>query len=256
MGCRQNFMALAMAMLICSCASEPLSSAKVPPFEGVAFVTPEDLPELTRPESETEVLDRNIYAGAAAGTVGGAAVGAAVCGPVLYGPCVAIMSWYGLVAGTAGGAVLGLYNYSGLSETDSAYVAEVLSRIDANRNFHGELSKQVERQVPSIIIAIPEEADIQVIVRVSRINFIEVEKELISTELYGTMVLAWAQGSGEQTYREFFSAAASAKDIDDLIADDGRLIESVIDGCLSQLAEQMSSRLLQLQYARAEGAAM
>jgi hypothetical protein len=255
-GCREIFWTLATALVICSCVSQPPTSARVPPFEDVAFVTAKDLPELTQLESETKFIENHMYAGAAVGTVGGAMIGAGACGPVLYGPCVVIMSWYGLVAGTTGATVLGLHNYSGLSETDSAYVEEILLRFESKRNIHSKLSEEVEGQVPVYLLDIPENADIQIVVRVSRINFIEDDNELIRTELYGTIILAWAQESGEQAYREIFSATATPKDIDDLIADDGRLLESAIDQCLSQLANQMSSRLLELQQAGLEGTAM
>lgn len=251
----RKFMALMLALLLCSCASRPPPSAKVPPFEDVAFVTLEDVPELAQLESETEVVEQKMYAGAAVGTVGGAAIGAAACGPVLYGPCILIASWYGLVAGTTGGAVLGFYNYSGLSETDSAYFEEVLLRIEAKRNINRQLTKDVEGQLPSNLIALPQDADIQVVVRVSRINFVEVDKELISTQVYGTMVVAWVHASGEQSYRELFTTTAPAKNIDDLLANDGRLLEGAIDECLLQLAEQISSRLIQLKRERTEGAA-
>jgi len=250
MACGRMFITLMMALLLCSCASEPPASAKVPPFENVAFVTPEDIPNLAQLESESEVVEKHMYAGAAVGTMGGAAIGAAACGPVFYGPCVLIASWYGLVAGTSGGIVLGLYNYSGLSDTDSAYFEEVLLRIEAKRSTNRKLTSDLERQFPSNLIALPQDADIQVVVRVSRINFVKVDKELISTQVYGTMVIAWAQASGEQSYRELFTTTAPAKDIDDLLADDGRLLERAIDECLFQLAEQMSSRLIQLKRER------
>ena len=253
MGLRQTFAILVIAMLVCSCALEPSTSEKVPDFESIAFVTPDNLPKITLTESESAAFGKQLQAGAALGTVGGAAVGAATCGPVFYGPCLAIMSWYGLVAGTTGGAILGLYSYTGLSDTDTAYITEVLSKIDANRNFHQDLSKRVEQAIPAELIATPEVADVQVVVRVSRIAFTEVERELVITQLHGTMVIAWAQDPGESTYRELFAAETPARDIDELIANDGRLLESAIDECLMQLAEQMSLSLIRLEHLAMRG---
>ena len=244
MGRSVKLVVFATAVLfLFSCAPQAPSPAKAPPFKSIAFVTSQDLPELARFESETEVVDRHIKAGAAAGTLGGVAVGAAACGPVLYGVCVAIMSWYGLVAGSIGGAALGLYNYSGLSDTDTAYIELVLSGIDDRRDFHSDLRKQVELRVSTETIADPQDADIQIVVWVNQISFIEVEKELISTEMYGAMILARTQEPNAQPYKEFFTAKASVKDIDDLIAGDGQLLESAIDECLSEMAELMSHRL-------------
>lgn len=244
MGCGVKLVVLATAaLLLLSCASQAPSPAQAPQFKSIAFVTSKDLPELTRPESESEVVERHVYAGAAAGTVGGAAVGAVACGPVLYGVCIAIMSWYGLVAGSVGGAALGLYDHSGLSYTDSAYVELVLAGIDDRRDFHSDLRKQVILRIPAETIVAPQDADIQIVVRVNQISFIEIEKELISTEMYAAMILARAQEPEEQTYREVFAAKAPAKDIDDLIAGDGQLLESAIDECLSEIAKLMSNRL-------------
>jgi len=230
-------------LLLFSCASQPPISATAPPVKSIAFITSKDLPSLKRPDSRTEVAKKHAYGGAAAGTAGGAAVGAIACGPVFYGACVAIVSWYGLVVGSVGGTALGLHNYSGLSDTDSAYVDQVLFEIGSRRNFHGDLQKQVRIRVLAESIAAPQDAEFQVAVWVSQINFIEVEKELISTEMHGTMILARAQEPNEQPYEEVFTASAAKKDIDDLIAGDGHLLESAIDECLSEIAKLMSSRL-------------
>lgn len=245
------FMLATAALLLCSCASHTPNSEKTALFESVAFVTAKDLPELTRPGAEREAVDANVKSGAAAGALGGAAIGAAACGPVLYGGCLAIMSWYGLVVGSVGGAAVGLYNYSGLSYTDSAYVEEVLSGISDRRDFHVDLRTQVERNVPAEALADPQEADAQIVVLINQISFIEVEDELVSTQVQGAMTLSQAQAPDEQPYRESFMARTSAKDIDDLIAGDGQLLESEIDECLSEIADLMGNRL---EWLRVEGA--
>ena len=74
MGFRQGLTTLVTTIFIWSCASAPPPSDRVPPFERVAFVTPEDLPELTLDESKSEFIDKTIYPSAALGTVGGAAI--------------------------------------------------------------------------------------------------------------------------------------------------------------------------------------
>ena len=148
MSCSKLAVFATAAMILVSCTSQPPTSAKAPPFKSVALVTREDIPELTRSETQSEVVEKHVYGGAAVGTIGGAAIGAAACGPIFYGACVAIMSWYGLVAGSAGGAALGLYSYSGLSDT------------------------------------------------VDLINFKEVDREFVSAEVYGTMILARTQEPG------------------------------------------------------------
>ena len=233
-------------LLLASCASRSPISAEAPPVKSISFVTAKDFRELTRSESESEFVEQHISAGAAAGAVGGAAVGAAACGPVFYGACIAIMSWYGLAAGSAGGAALGHYSYSGLSDTDSAYVEQVLSEINGRRDFDTDLSRQVRLRVPADSIAAPQDAEYQVVVWVNQISFTEIEKELVRTQLHGTMIVARAQESDGQPYRELFTTEASAKDIDDLIAGDGRLLENAIDECLVGVAVLMEERLEQM----------
>lgn len=236
----------AATLLLTSCTSQSAISAKAPPVKSISFVTAKDFRELTHSESESEFVEQHISTGAAAGALGGAAVGAAACGPVFYGACVAILSWYGLAAGSAGGAALGHYNYTGLSDTDSAYVEQVLSGINSRRDFDSDLSDQVRLRVPADSIAAPQDAEYQVVVWVNQINFTEVEKELVSTQLHGTMILARAPGSKEQSYRELFTAESPAKDIDDLIAGDGQLLENAIDECLVGIALLMEDRLEQM----------
>jgi hypothetical protein len=243
---KQMYSAPIIALLLCSCAAEPPVAEKVPVFERIAIVTLEDIPELSLSDSESEVIERSVYGGAAAGTVGGAAIGAAACGPVLYGPCVAIMSWLGLVAGSTGGAAIGLYNYSGLSETDAAYVADVLARIDAEIDFHIGLSDQLTRQIPPQLISPLEDAEVQAVIGVSGVNFLEIKNELVRTELYGTLILTWIEGAEEQAYTRLYKAEAPLKDIDELIADDGILLEVLIEQCLNEIAAEMGSTIIAL----------
>jgi hypothetical protein len=173
--------------------------------------------------------------------------GAAACGPVLYAPCMIIMSGYGLIAGTAGGAAAGLFNYSGLSRTDAAYMSDVLSRIASDRNLQTELGDDVRHRLATGSITTAADANIQVIVRLNQVRFVEIERDLVSTRLQGSMVVGWMDDSGEQTYLTDYAAEYPATDIDDLIANDGRLLESALEQCLADLARQMGSRLIRLQ---------
>jgi len=251
MGCCMRLLACATAIsLVVSCASQSPIPSGPPPVRSIAFVTSKDLPELTR--SETEEIEKHVSTGAAVGVVGGAAVGAAACGPVFYGACVAIASWYGLLAGSVSGAAIGLYSYTGLSETDAAYVDQVLVDIGSRRDFHNDLRKQVESDVSADAIVDLPDADYQVFVRVNLIRFVQGEKEQISTKLAGTIVLARSRESEEETHREIFVAETSPQDIDDLIAGNGQLLESEIDECLSRIADLMSDRLEEMLVAGSE----
>jgi len=255
MGYRRTLILLAIGVFLCSCGSQLSLSESVPPFESIAFVTETDIPELAGPESMPEAIEPPIYTGAVLGTMGGAIAGAAACGPVLYTPCVLIMSWYGTVAGSVGGAAFAHYNYSGLSDTDAAYITEVLATIDKKRDLNHDLAGLVEKQIPSETVAAPQDANVQVIVRLIRIYFTEVDKNLISTQATGAMIVAWTDDAGEQTAMKAFVSQASTNDIDDLIAEDGRLLESTIDRYLLNLAGQMSSTLMQLRNNTSEAAA-
>lgn len=247
MSCKRHLFAMVIVVLACACATGTRQASKVPPFNTVAFVTPADIPDLANVESESEFVDEYVNAGAAIGTMGGMLAGAAACGPVLYAPCMIIMSGYGLLAGTAGGAATGLFNYTGLSRTDAAYMSDVLSRIASDRNLQSELGDNVRRRLTAGSISTAADASIQVIVRLKQVRFVESERELVSTRLHGSMVVAWIGESGEQTYLTDYAAEYPATDIDDLIANDGQLLESALEQCLADLALQMGSRLIRLQ---------
>ncbi len=236
-----------MLVCCCSCAAGPPGAATPPRFEHIAVVTPQDIPELAGPESWSKAVGEPASAGAGMGTVGGALVGAATCGPVLYGACVAIMSWYGLVAGTVGGTAVGLFNYSGLSDTDRAYLEEILRRFAGERAFRGYLGKQLEQRIDPHMVAPPGDADVHVFARLSRIDFAKASGDLVQMQVFAEMTLASSQASGEETYSDTFSLQASPRDIDDLIADDGALLESELDNCIAEIAEQMLARLSQMQ---------
>lgn len=247
MSCERHLFALSIVLLASSCASGTRQAPQLPPFNTVAFVTPSDIPDLASLESESEYVDEYVNAGAAIGTMGGMLAGAAACGPVLYAPCMIIMSGYGLIAGTAGGAATGLFNYSGLSRTDAAYMSDVLSRIASDRDLQAELGDAVRHRLAAGSITTAADASIQVIVRLNQVRFLEVERELVGTRLHGSMVVAWIDESGEQTYLTDYAADYAATDIDDLIANDGQLLESALEQCLSDLALHMGSELIRLQ---------
>lgn len=243
---------LVMMVFCCSCAAGPPGAATVPRFEHIAFVTPQDIPELAGLESRSAAVGEPAAAAAGMGTVGGALVGAAICGPVLYGACVAIMSWYGLVAGTVGGTAVGLFNYSGLSDTDRAYLEEILRRLAEERALRGYLSKQLERRIDPRMVAPPGDANVHVFARVSRIDFTKASGDVVQMRVVAEMTLASSKASEEETYSDSFSLQASPRDIDDLIADDGALLESVLDVSLAAIAEQMVERLAQMQIAASD----
>ncbi|NNE35037.1 MAG: hypothetical protein HKN13_07375, partial [Rhodothermales bacterium] len=136
-----------------------------------------------------------------------------------------------------------LYSYSGLSDTDSAYMDLVLSGVDDKRDFHRDLDNTLKGMLPAEVITAPQDADIQIAVWVNRINFVEIERELVSAEMYGTMILARTEEPGEQLYMEIFIAKSAAQNIDNLIAGDGQLLESAIDECLAEIAKLMSASL-------------
>lgn len=247
MSYKRHLFAVGIVVLACACASDTRQALRIPPFNTVAFVTPADIPNLADVESESEYVDEYVNAGAAIGTMGGMLAGAAACGPVLYAPCMIIMSGYGLLAGAAGGAATGLFNYSGLSRTDAAYMSDVLSRIESDRDLQAELGDDVRHTLSAGSITTAADANIQVIVRLNQVRFEEVERELVGTRVYGSMVVAWIDEAGEQTYLTDYAAEYPATDIDDLIADDGELLEHALSECLEDLALQMGSRLIRLQ---------
>ena len=217
----------------------------VPTFNHIAIVNAETLASLNRRASELEYFEQSVGTGAAVGTVGGAIVGAAVCGPVMYGVCLAGFGFYGLLAGTVSGSVYGLYSYTGLSESDTAYVNETMSWLERERNFQQELSTQFELHVPPIIQASPEKADMQVIVRLDRIEFIQGSGDTVQTRVNTSVIFSRMVEQESTTHTHHFSFESAAEDIDNLIAGDGERMAIVIEELIAQLASEMSTTLLQ-----------
>lgn len=233
-------------LLLCSCATSSPEISSLPKFDSIAIINASTFAELDRPERESERIEKGIKTGAVVGSLGGAVVGASACGPVLYGACVIGFGAYGFMAGTFTGVAYGHYSFAGLSTTDIAYLDEVMSRLEHERNLGQELSKQLELRIPSDAMALPESADIQVVVRLEHIEFSRDSKDFIRSKFVASMVLAWQQGQGSATYARQFAAESPAEDIDELIADDGKRFAVEIDRCFAQLASEMSAVLLQL----------
>ena len=154
--------------------------------------------------------------------------------------------FYGLLAGTVSGSVYGLYSYNGLSVSDTAYVTEIMSWLERERNFQQELSTQFELHIPPAFEASPEKADIQVIVRLDGIGFIQGSGDTIQTRANASMVLSWMVEEESTTHIQHFSFESAAEDIDNLIAGDGDRMASVIEELIAQLVAEMSTALLQL----------
>jgi hypothetical protein len=237
---------LPVVVLQCSCATQPPEVIPAPTFNQIAIVNAETLASLNLPASESEHFEQSVETGAAVGTVGGAIVGAAVCGPVMYGVCLAGFGFYGLLAGSVSGSVYGLYSYTGLSESDTAYVNETMSWLEHERNFQQELSTQFELQIPLELQASPEKAYMQVIVRLDRVEFIQGSGDTVQTRANASMVFSWMVEQASTTHTHHFSFESTAEDIDNLIAGDGERLAIVLEKLIAQLASEMSTTLLQL----------
>ncbi|MDH3639804.1 MAG: glycine zipper family protein [Gammaproteobacteria bacterium] len=198
-----------------------------------------------RPESGFDRASEGAGTGAAVGTVGGAVIGAAACGP-FWGLCAPAFAMYGAIAGTVAGS---MYGFTGLSETDSSYVNEVMSRLDQERDFQKELSSQLDTRIPQEMKATPDSADVQVIVQLNRIEFIQRSEEHIQTQAVATLTFGSARRQASTMYGQEFRATSPARDIDELLADDGIGFADAIDDCVAQLSSEMGAALTQLRSA-------
>jgi hypothetical protein len=147
---------------------------------------------------------------------------------------------------TAGAA----YGFSGISKEDALYINEAVSQLDQQHDFQQELLDQLERQLPEAVQATPEQANVQVVVQLVQIDFVQRSGDNILLSAQGSMFLGWNVSETAQTSRRFeFSVGTEEKDIDAWLADDGRQLGAGIRECIAELANTISTKLLQIQSA-------
>jgi|GEM_PF-5211892 len=246
-----TLIAYLLSLFLSSCAqtSRTITTGTPPQFENLALIASERLPGIERADSHIERAVEGIRPGATVGTMGGVVVGSAACGPWLFPICVLQFGLLGLLAGgVAGGA---LYSTTGLSEVDALYVNEALSRIDQERDFQQELIAHLELQLPPEIQSTPEQADVQVLAGLARINFIQRSRDEIQIEIFGLLAFSWEiENKHFATHTIGFKAGSKKEDIDTWLANDSKMFEVAIEEGIAELSSKMTSALLMLQRER------
>jgi hypothetical protein len=147
----------------------------------------------------------------------------------------------GGVAGMFGGAV---YGFSGLSDIDALYLNEALTFLDRERDLQDALITQVERAMPSELLAHPELASAHVIVRLVQIDFIQGSKTRINMKAVASLTVARQNGESDPPTTSEFGAESKELELDTLLANDASELNAVIDGFVADLSTQISKELL------------
>jgi hypothetical protein len=171
----------------------------------------------------------------------GAGIVALYCGP-FYFVCLGIVA---AASATAAGRIGGVnYGFSGVSEKDAHELDESLSRLDGELELHQELLARLQNQLPTTVLAPPESADVQVVVHLDRIDFVQRSGSNIRLEATGLMILGWSSGDASVSSAPLeFSTRTDDRDIDAWLANDGVQLGESIDDCIAKLADAMTTKL-------------
>lgn len=241
-------------LLLASCASPP--ERETTPFQTVAIVPAEYLTAVGRAESKTdratEGAGKGALGGIAVGTAAGLVLVSSMCGPAA-GLCGAalfpVVLLSGVAVGTAGGM---LYGLKGVSHTDALYVNEALSSLDEKHDFQQELIAAIQTRLRPDVQAEPGVADVRVVAKLDRIDFVQHSADDIRIKAKGSMTFDRRDASYDQSMDQMtFEAESGQHDIDTWLADDGRELGAAIERCIVDLSAEMSSTLMRLSAASA-----
>jgi hypothetical protein len=171
---------IALITSLASCASSALKPELEVYFTSIALVSPQDVLDATQPRTRGDKAQEGAGKGLAAGTVGGAAVGALACGPFLYGLCVTALMGAGMLAGGATGA---LYGFSGFPKDVARKLEHNVEALSRQQDLQSSLVDHIRQQVPSEMLTEPETAEIQAVLVIENVEFIKAKGKvhLVST---------------------------------------------------------------------------
>lgn len=212
-------------------------------FSTVALVSPLDIVEVATPETGTERMLQGASVGSAGVGLGGMLVGAAACGPYLYGLCVVGIGMAGMMAGGIGGA---LYGFSGMSADDSMKLEQRMTVLMQERNLQSDLIAKLRAELPAAMLAEPDVADVQVIMSFERFEFSSVGD---AVRMEAKVRLQYATDGSDQRPEEgfrSFKVRSGESQLDDWLAADNTALVDAIDECIDLAAHDMETLLREL----------
>ncbi len=217
---------LAIALTSCSAPPPPQKSLGDRRFTSVALISPADILSVTAGDTRADRVKEGVGVGAASGSLGGMLVGAAACGPYLYGLCVMGLGAAGLLAGGAGGAI---YGYTGISGSKAEGLAQRVSDIHSDRDLQTWLVDSVLQRLPPEMLAEPAAAEVQVVLTIEKIEFNKLEGK-VHVE---TTVMAAFESTESRRVPEYgsrlFTGQSGGFRLEELLDQDSSSMKSAVD---------------------------
>jgi uncharacterized membrane protein len=210
-------------------------------FSSIALISPADILSVTTADPRSDKLKQGVGTGVTSGSLGGMLVGAAACGPYLYGLCVIGIGAAGFIAGGASGAI---YGFSGLSDSSARELEGRIEDINLENDLQTQLVEHVKELVPNEVLSEPALAEIQAIVAIEKIQFLksagEVHLEILVRLTFATRESRRVPELGSRD----FTAHSKGDDIDHWLEAESSKLESVVAGILDEIARNMAEALV------------
>ena len=239
-GSRLLAVLVSLAMVIAGCASEtPRPHVQPRTFASVAIVSPYEFVDYISPETKGEKAAQGAGTGAGSLGVGGMVAGALVCGPFLYGLCLAGLGLAGLVVGGTGGLI---YGVTGISGKDVETLDRKMHELGAGEDLQTMLADSLRAKLPEQMLAPLEEAEVQALVSVSKIEMRHSDDELY---LKVTARFEYTRRSSQEPqggHREFEGRSVRYP-LDHWLSDDQSAMQAAWGECREKIVLEMA-RLL------------
>jgi uncharacterized membrane protein len=237
-------MCLTIVLVLTGCTTPPPPQKNLgkQTFSSIALMSPADILNVTTADPRSEKLAEGVGTGAASGSLGGMLVGAAACGPYLYGLCVIGLGTAGFIAGGTSGAI---YGFSGISDSSAKELERRIESFNDENDLQAQLVTNVTGLVPNEVLSEPGLAEIQAIVTIENIQFLksdgEVHIEILVRLTFGTRESRRVPELGSRT----FIGSSKADDIDYWLESGSGEIESVIVRTLDEIAKKIAAALVE-----------
>jgi len=229
-----------LAIIMVGCAAEaPKPRLQPRSFTSLAIVSPHEFVDYITPETKGDKAVEGAGAGAGSAGLGAMAVGALACGPFLYGLCVAGLGLAGMAVGGVGGLAYGL---TGISADDVEILDRKLHELGASGNIQTNLADTLRRKLPPEMLAPVEEAEVQALVSISKIEMRHSDDDLY---LKVTARFEYARDSSREPqggYREI-EGRSSRHPLSYWVEADEVMMQAALIECREKITSTMS-RLL------------
>ena len=236
---------ISLLLLSSACTSTaPERSPPIPLLDSVAIESMGATRELKARfgvAPEDEIAGKSIVAGTGVGMAAGAAW-AAVCGPWFF-VCAMATVPAGAMAGTAAGGLAG--SASDAHKTPPDEQLRVLDQLFADiyqqHSLHMEIRDSLEQQIPADRLADASASEALIQLSLSDVRFTRTFSGKYEWTLKSVMVVTWDRNKSEMRHGfKLYDYASRAMRLDDLIKNDGEMLNAALNESVEGLAEKMA----------------